>query len=159
MAKVKPVQEEGWDKLALQVLTHCLQGKGLHSVLLVEREEGSLGVVVMVENQEIFSTVNQRQVKVSCAVSSVFGSQEGTYEMEDSGMARASKSGINVRDPISGPKCPDNIFGEKGPINIRNNEPYSVYTLYYDQLLSILMDLVHFSSEFGRKLVRLCVSS
>ena len=26
---------------------------------------------------------------------------------------RASKSGINVRDPISGPKCPDNIFGEK----------------------------------------------
>ena len=86
LAKVKPVQEEGWDKLALQVLTHCLQGKGLHSVLLVEREEGSLGVVVMVENQEIFSTVNQRQVKVSCAVSSVFGSQEGTYEMEDSGM-------------------------------------------------------------------------
>ena len=26
---------------------------------------------------------------------------------------RASKSGINVRDPISGLKCPDNIFGEK----------------------------------------------
>ena len=88
MAKVKPVQEEGWDKLAQQVLTHCLQGEeGLHSVLLVEREEGSLGVVVMMENQEIFSTANQRQVKVSCAVSSVFGSQEGTDEMEDSGMA------------------------------------------------------------------------
>ena len=72
---------------------------------------------------------------------------------------RASKSGVNVRDPISGPKCPDNIFREKRPINIINNEPYSVYTLYYDQLLSILMDLVQFSSEFGRKLVRLCLSS
>ena len=69
MAKVKPVQEEGWDKLALQVLTHYLQAEGLHSALLVEREEGSLGVVVMMENQEIFSTVNQRQVKVGCAVS------------------------------------------------------------------------------------------
>ena len=72
---------------------------------------------------------------------------------------RASKSGINVRDPISGPKCPDNIFWGERPTNIINNEPYSVYTLYYDQLLSILMDLVHFSSEFGRQLVRLCVSS
>ena len=59
---------------------------------------------------------------------------------------RASKSGINVRDPVSGPKCPDNIFGEKGPINIINNEPYSVYMLYYNQLLSILMDLVIFYS-------------
>ena len=49
-------------------------------------------------------------------------------------MSRASKSGINVRDPISGPKCPDNIFGEKRPINLKNNEPYSVYTLYYDKL-------------------------
>ena len=38
---------------------------------------------------------------------------------------RASKSGINVRDPILSPKCPDNIFGEKGPINIINDEPYS----------------------------------
>ena len=72
---------------------------------------------------------------------------------------RASKSGTNVRDPILGPKCPYNIFGEKRPINIINNEPYSVYTLYYDQLLSILMDLVHFSSESGRKLVRLCLSN
>ena len=45
---------------------------------------------------------------------------------------RASKSVINVRDPISGPKCPNNIFGEKRPINIRTNEPYSVYTIYYD---------------------------
>ena len=72
---------------------------------------------------------------------------------------RASKSGINVRDPISAPKCPDNIFGEKRPINIRNNDPYSVYTLYLDQLLSILMDLEQFSSEFGGKLVRLCLSS
>ena len=73
---------------------------------------------------------------------------------------RASKSGIIVRDPISGPKCPDNIFGEKRPINIRNNEPYSVYTLYYDQLqsVSILMGLVQFSSEFGGKLNRLCLS-
>ena len=62
---------------------------------------------------------------------------EDTHLVETNG--RASKSGINVRDPISGPKCPDNIFGEKGPINIRNNEPYSVYTIYYDQLLSILM--------------------
>ena len=69
---------------------------------------------------------------------------------------RASKSGINVRDPILRSKCPDNIFGEKGPINIINNEPYSVYMLYYDQLLSILKDLVNFSSKFGRKLVRLC---
>ena len=74
-------------------------------------------------------------------------------------ISRASKRGINVRDLILGPKCPDNIFGENGPINIINNEPYSVYTLYYDQLLSILMDSVHFSSEFGRKLVRLCFSS
>ena len=40
---------------------------------------------------------------------------------------RASKSGINVRDPILGQKCPDNIFGEKGPINIINNEPYSIW--------------------------------
>ena len=72
---------------------------------------------------------------------------------------RASKSGINVRDPISGTKCPDNIFGENRPIIIRNNEPYSVYTLYHEQLLSILMNLVQFSSEFGRKLVRLCLSS
>ena len=87
MAKVRPVQEERWDKLALQVITHCLQGEGLHSALLVEREEGSLGVVVMMENQGMFSTVNQRLVKVGCAVSSVFGSQEGTDEMEDSGMA------------------------------------------------------------------------
>ena len=72
---------------------------------------------------------------------------------------RASKSGINIRDPISGPKCPDNIYGEKGPINIINNEPYIVYMLYYDQSLSILMDLEHFSSEFGRKFVRLCLFS
>ena len=62
--------------------------------------------------------------------------------------SRASKSGINVRDLILGPKCPENIFGEKGPINIINNEQYSVYMLYYDQLLFILMDLVNFSSEF-----------
>ena len=72
---------------------------------------------------------------------------------------RASKSGINVQDPISGPKCPDNIFGKKGPINIINNEPYSVYMLYYDKLLSILMDLVHISSELGKKLGHLCLSS
>ena len=71
----------------------------------------------------------------------------------------ASKSGIIVRDPILVRKCPDNIFGEKGPINIINDEPYSVYMHYYDQLLTILMDLLHFSSEFGRKFVRLCVSS
>ena len=72
---------------------------------------------------------------------------------------RASKSGINVRDPISGPKCPDNIFGEKRPINIINNEPYSVYKLYSDQLISILIEIVQFSLEFGRKFVRLCLSS
>ena len=59
---------------------------------------------------------------------------------------------------FSGPKCPDNTFGEKRPINIINNDPYSVYMLYYDQLQSILFDLVHFSSEFGRKLVHLCLS-
>ena len=47
------------------------------------------------------------------------------------------------------------IYLDQGPINIITNEPYSVYMFYYDQL----MDLVNFSSEFGRKLVRLCVSS
>ena len=43
---------------------------------------------------------------------------------------------------------------KKDQLTFRNNEPYIVYTLYYDQLLSILMDLVQFSSEFGRKIVR-----
>ena len=87
------------------------------------------------------------------------GASDPKTNKQTQAIIRASKSGINVRDPILGPKCPDNIFGEKRPFNIRNNEPYCVYTLYYDQLLSILMDLVHFSSEFGRKLVRFCLSS
>ena len=38
---------------------------------------------------------------------------------ENSPPVRASKSGINVRDPISGPKCPDNLFGEKStPVSL-----------------------------------------
>ena len=40
------------------------------------------------EKQIMFSTVNQRFVKVGCAVSSVFGSDEGMDEVEDSRMVK-----------------------------------------------------------------------
>ena len=40
------------------------------------------------EKQRMFSTVNQRFVKVGCAVSSVFGSDEGMDEVEDSRMVK-----------------------------------------------------------------------
>ena len=54
---------------------------------MVERiEAGSVGVVIMLERQGKFSTVNQRLVEEGCAVSSLFGSYAGTDEVRDSGM-------------------------------------------------------------------------
>ena len=94
MVNVKPVQEGSWDKLALQVLTHCLQGEGQYTALLVERKESSLGLAIIVEDQGMFNTVNQKLVKMGCAVSSMFGSQDDSDEKEDSGM-------VNDWDPMA----------------------------------------------------------
>merc|ERR1719186_369201 len=94
MVNVRPVRVGGWDKLALQVLTHCLQGEGQYTALLVERKESSLGLAIIVEDQGMFNTVNQKLVKVGCAVSSMFGSQDGSGEKEDSGM-------VNDWDPMA----------------------------------------------------------
>jgi hypothetical protein len=54
---------------------------------VVERIESVLvGVVIMLERQGKFSTVNQRLVEEGCAVSSLFGSYAGTDEVRDSGI-------------------------------------------------------------------------
>ena len=66
LAMVKPVQEETWVKLAIQILTGCLEGKELHTAYLWR------GVVVMMEQQGKFSMAIKRLVEVGCAVSSVF---------------------------------------------------------------------------------------
>ena len=94
LAMVKPVQEETWGKLAIQVLNECLEGNDLHTAMFVERKDRSVGVVVMMEQQGKFSTANKRLVEVGCAVSSVFGDQTGVDDLEDSGL-------VNDWDPMA----------------------------------------------------------
>ena len=95
LSRVRPVQDRGWDKLALKMITSCQDGGGdQYPALVVERSEaGSVGVVIMLERQGKFSTVNQRLVEVGCAVSSLFGSYAGTDEVGDSGL-------VNDWDPL-----------------------------------------------------------
>ena len=74
--------------------------------MLVERiEAGSVGVVIMLERQGKFSTVNQRLLEEGCAVSSLFGSYAGTDEVRDSGMVNdwdSSKDEYYVFGPRPG---------------------------------------------------------
>jgi len=94
LSRVRPVQDRGWDKLAMQMINSCLEGVDQHTALVVERNEaGSVGVVITLERQGKFSTVNQRLVEVGCAVSSLFGSNAGTDEVGDSGL-------VNDWDPL-----------------------------------------------------------
>ena len=60
--------------MQVQVLTKYLESNRLYTAVQVESKEGSIGLVVKMEKQRMFSTVNQRLVKVGCAVSSVLGS-------------------------------------------------------------------------------------
>jgi hypothetical protein len=94
MSRIRPVQEEGWDKLSLQMINSCLEGEEQHAALVVEKSEsGSIGVVITLERQGKFSTVNQKLVEVGCAVSSLFGSEHDTDEVGDSGL-------VNDWDPM-----------------------------------------------------------
>ena len=58
LSRVRPVQDKGWGKLALQMITSCLVGQ--------KSEEGSVGVVIMLEMQGKFSTVIQSLVEAGC---------------------------------------------------------------------------------------------
>lgn len=76
LSRVRPVQDKGWGKLALHMITSCLEGVDQHTALVVERSEaGSVGVVIMLERQGKFSIVNQRLVEAGCAVSPLFFGQ------------------------------------------------------------------------------------
>ena len=93
LARIRPAQKEGWDNVALQVLSHCLgEAEEVNTALQVEVKEGSLAIVIILERQGMFNTVNQRLVEVGCASSSVFDSQIG--EGEDSGL-------LNDWDPMA----------------------------------------------------------
>jgi hypothetical protein len=86
LSRVRPVQDRGWVKLALKMITSCQDGGGdQYPALVVERSEaGSVGVVIMLERQGKFSTVNQRLLEEGCAVSSLFGSYAGIDEVRES---------------------------------------------------------------------------
>jgi hypothetical protein len=69
LSRVRPVQDKGWGKLALHMITSCLEGVDQHTALVVERSEaGSVGVVIMLEMHGKFITVNQRLVEAGCDV-------------------------------------------------------------------------------------------
>ena len=95
LSRVRPVQDSGWDKLSMQIINSCLEGVDQHHALVVDRNESgdSLGVVITLEREGKFSTVNQRLVEVGCAISSLFGSHGETDEVGDSGM-------VNDWDPL-----------------------------------------------------------
>ena len=86
LAKVGPVNKE-WSSEAGDRLFDLTRELETDEAMLVERiEAGSVGVVIMLERQGKFSTVNQRLVEEGCAVSSLFSSYAGTDELRDSGM-------------------------------------------------------------------------
>ena len=64
------MQDRGWDKLALKMITSCQDGGGdQYPALVVERSEaGSVGVVIMLEMHGKFITLNQRLVEAGCDV-------------------------------------------------------------------------------------------
>ena len=71
LAMIKHIKVE--DTLTTQVLTEYLGGEKVHNAIFVERKSESIGVVIMIEEKGISSTVNQRLVEVGCASSSLFG--------------------------------------------------------------------------------------
>ena len=76
LAMVKPVQEETLVKLAIQILTGCLEGKELHTAYFVERgggHDGAAGKFIM---------AIKRLVEVGCAVSSVFVDQTKVDDLQ-----------------------------------------------------------------------------
>ena len=65
-------------RLAVQMIKSCLEGEEQHSAMVVEQDEGgeSVGIIITLEREGTFSSVNQRLVEVGCAISSLFGSEE-----------------------------------------------------------------------------------
>jgi len=49
LAMVKSVQEDTWGKVAIHVLTECLDGNELPTALFVQRKDGFCEEVVMME--------------------------------------------------------------------------------------------------------------
>ena len=64
------------DNLANKVLSDCLGGEKVHTAIFVEKKKDSIGVVIMLEEKESFTTVNKRLVDFGCATSSVFGDED-----------------------------------------------------------------------------------
>ena len=101
LANVKPVLDSGWDRLAMQMMSTYLEApEQQHTAMVTDRDHGrgSVGIVITLEREGTFSTVNQRLVEVGCAISSVFGSLAGSDNMGvgyewDSGM-------VNDWDPM-----------------------------------------------------------
>ena len=105
LAEVVPVKKE-WSSEAGDRLFDLTRELETDEAMLVERiEAGSVGVVIMLERQGKFSTVNQRLLEEGCAVSSLFGSYAGTDEVRDSGMVNdwdSSKDEYYVFGPRPG---------------------------------------------------------
>jgi hypothetical protein len=114
LSRVRPVQDRGWDKLALKMITSCQDGGGdQYPALVVERSEaGSVGVVIMLERQGKFSTVNQRLLEEGCAVSSLFGSYAGIDEVRESKEVEEVEDVVKDLDIVSSQviKCRETAF-------------------------------------------------
>merc|ERR1719315_744902 len=116
LARLRAATDRGWDKLAMQMIKSCLEGVEQHSCMVVEQDEagGSVGIIITLEREGTFSTVNQKLVEVGCAVSSLFGSGDES----DAGVGPEGDSGmVNDWDPLEESNSTINNFMAGGKLS------------------------------------------
>ena len=97
------------------MIKSCLEGEEQHSAMVVEQDEGgeSVGIIITLEREGTFSSVNQRLVEVGCAISSLFGSEES-----DAGVGPEGDSGmVNDWDPLEESNSTINAFMAGGELS------------------------------------------